>query len=38
VDWCISLCLPPEEYHERRTFCRRGSNPRPCDRESAFES
>jgi hypothetical protein len=28
----------PEEYHERRTFCRRGSNPRLCDNSSAINS
>jgi hypothetical protein len=22
---------PPEDHHERRTFCRRGGNPRICD-------
>jgi hypothetical protein len=27
---------PPEEHHERRTFCRRGGNSRPCDSSSAI--
>jgi hypothetical protein len=29
---------PPEEHHERRTFCRRGGNPRTCDSGSAIDS
>jgi hypothetical protein len=29
---------PPEEHHERRTFCRRGVNPRTCDSSSAIDS
>jgi hypothetical protein len=29
---------PPEEHHERRTFCRRGGNPRTCDSVSAIDS
>jgi hypothetical protein len=28
----------PEEHHERRTFCRRGGNPRTCDSGSAIDS
>jgi hypothetical protein len=27
-----------EEHHERRTFCRRGGNPRMCDSGSAIDS
>jgi hypothetical protein len=27
-----------EEHHERRTFCRRGGNPRTCDSGSAIDS
>jgi hypothetical protein len=29
---------PPEEHQERRTFCRRGGNPRTCDSCSAIDS
>jgi hypothetical protein len=29
---------PHEEHHERRTFCRRGRNPRTCDSSSATDS
>ena len=29
---------PPEEHHERRTFCRHGGNPRSCDSGSAIDS
>jgi hypothetical protein len=29
---------PPEEHHERRTFCRRGGNPRTCDSGSVIDS
>jgi hypothetical protein len=29
---------PPEYHHERRTFCRRGGNPRTCDSGSAIDS
>jgi hypothetical protein len=29
---------PTEEHHERRTFCRRGDNPRTCDSGSAVDS
>jgi hypothetical protein len=29
---------PPEEHHERRTFSRRGGNPRTCDSGSAIDS
>jgi hypothetical protein len=29
---------PHEEHHERRTFCRRGGNPRMCDGGSAIDS
>jgi hypothetical protein len=29
---------PPEEHHERRTFCRCGGNPRTCDSGSAIDS
>jgi hypothetical protein len=29
---------PPEELYERRTFCRRGGNPRTCDSGSAIDS
>jgi hypothetical protein len=29
---------PPEEHHERRTFCRRGGYPRTCDSGSAIDS
>jgi hypothetical protein len=29
---------PPEEHHDRRTFCRRGDNPRTCDIGSAIDS
>jgi hypothetical protein len=33
------LCVfPPEEHHERRTFCRHGGNPRTCDSGSAIDS
>jgi hypothetical protein len=28
---------PPEEHHERRTFCRHGGNPRLCDSGSAID-
>jgi hypothetical protein len=27
---------PPEEHNERRTFCRRGGNPKTCDSSSAI--
>jgi hypothetical protein len=30
VDELLSVS-PLEEHHERRTFCRRGGNPRTCD-------
>jgi hypothetical protein len=30
--------FPPEQHHERRTFCRRGGNPRTCDSGSAIDS
>jgi hypothetical protein len=29
---------PPEEHHERRTFCRRGGNPRTCNSGSVIDS
>jgi hypothetical protein len=29
---------PPEEHHERRTFCGRGGNPRTCDSGFAIDS
>jgi hypothetical protein len=29
---------PPEQHHERRTFCRRGGNPRTCDSGSVIDS
>jgi hypothetical protein len=29
---------PPEEHHERRTFCKRGGNPRMCDSSSMIDS
>jgi hypothetical protein len=29
---------PPEEHHERRTFCRRGGNPTKFDSGSAIDS
>jgi hypothetical protein len=29
--------IPPEEHHERRTFCRRGGYPRTCDSGSAID-
>jgi hypothetical protein len=29
---------PPEEHHERRTFCGRGGSPRKCDSGSAIDS
>jgi hypothetical protein len=29
---------PPEEHNERRTFCRRGGNPRTCNGGSAIDS
>jgi hypothetical protein len=34
----LSSVSPPEEYNERRTFCRRGGNPRTCDSGSAIDS
>jgi hypothetical protein len=34
----ILSVTPPEEHHERRTFCRRGGNPRTCDSGSAIDS
>jgi hypothetical protein len=33
----LSVSLP-EEHHERRTFCRRGGNPRTCDSGSVIDS
>jgi hypothetical protein len=33
----LSVSLP-KEHHERRTFCRRGGNPRTCDSGSAIDS
>jgi hypothetical protein len=29
---------PPEEHHERLTFCRRGGHPRTCDSGYAIDS
>jgi hypothetical protein len=29
---------PPEEHHERHTFCRHGGNPRMCNSGSAIDS
>jgi hypothetical protein len=37
VDGLLSVS-PPEKHHERRTFCRRGGNPRTCDSGSAIDS
>jgi hypothetical protein len=37
VGGLLSVSLP-EEHHERRTFCRRGSNPRMCDSGSAIDT
>jgi hypothetical protein len=38
VRWVDFFISPPEELHERRTFCRRGGNPRACDSGSAIDS
>jgi hypothetical protein len=38
-EYCVLLSVsPPEEQHEKRTFCRRGENPRTCDSGSAIDS
>jgi hypothetical protein len=38
VDCGLLSVSPPEEHHERRTFCRRGGNPRTCDSGSVIDS
>jgi hypothetical protein len=37
VGGLLSVSLP-KEHHEKRTFCRRGSNPNTCDSGSAIDS
>jgi hypothetical protein len=36
VDGFLSV-YPPEEHHEKRTFCTRGGNLRKCDSGSAID-
>jgi transposase len=36
--WWTSSVSPPEEHHERRTFCRRGGNSITCDSGSVIDS